>query len=88
MAEFMVELYISRSDGAATVALAAERLRIGAEAATRAGTPVRFLRSIFVPEDETCFVLMEAETAGDVRDAALRVGMRFEHVAALYTGHL
>jgi hypothetical protein len=85
MAEFMVELYISRSDGADAVALAAERLRIGAEQATRAGTPVRFLRSIFAPEDETCFLLLEAESAGDVRAAALCVGMRFEHVSALFT---
>lgn len=81
----MVEMYVSRADGPATVALAAERLRLAAEAATRAGTPVRFLRSIFVPEDENCFLLLEAESAGDVRAAALSVGMSFEHVAELFT---
>jgi hypothetical protein len=38
----------------------------------RNGTPVRFLRSIFVPEDETCFFLFEAPTAAAVRDTARR----------------
>jgi hypothetical protein len=85
MAEFLVELYVSRTDGPATVALAAERVRIGAEAATRAGTPVRLLRSIFVPEDETCFMLLEAESAGDVRAATSNAGLRLEHVAALFS---
>jgi hypothetical protein len=85
MGEFLVELYVSRTDGAATVALAAERLRLGAEAATRAGTPVRCVRSIFVPDDETCFLLLEAESAGDVRGAAQRAGLRFEHVAELFS---
>ena len=83
MAEFLVELYVSRTDGAATVARTAERLRLGADAVTRAGTPVRLVRSIFVAEDETCFLLLEAESAGDVRAAALRAGLGFEHVAEL-----
>lgn len=45
---------------------------------TAEGTPVRFLRSIFVPEDESCFFLYEArdpETVGEaVRRADLGAG--------------
>jgi hypothetical protein len=41
----------------------------------REGTPVRFLRSIFVPEDDTCFLLYEAPSARSVRQAAGRAGL-------------
>ena len=37
-----------------------------------AGVPVRFLRSVFVPEDESCFFLYEGPTADAVREAAAR----------------
>lgn len=41
---------------------------------------MRFLRSVFVPEDGTCFCLYEAPSAEDVheavRRAALPVGVR------------
>ena len=39
------------------------------------GTPVRYLRSIFVPEDEACFYLYEAASADSVREAARRAGL-------------
>jgi hypothetical protein len=48
---------------------------------TREGTDVRFLRSIFVPEDETCFYLFEATSADTVREAAARAGLAFGRVA-------
>jgi hypothetical protein len=70
MAEFLVELHIPRTD--ANAAERAERARLGAEALTREGTPVRYPRSIFVPEDETCFFLYEAGSADSVREAAIR----------------
>ena len=47
------------------------------------GTSVRYVRSIFVPKDETCFLLYEAGSADDVREAASRAGVPFEHVAEL-----
>ena len=46
----------------------------------RAGIQVRFLRSIFVPEDETCFHLYEAASAEDVREAARLAELPFESV--------
>ena len=33
---------------------------------------MRFLRSVFVPEDESCFFLYEGPTADAVREAAAR----------------
>jgi Nickel responsive protein SCO4226-like len=80
MAEFLVELYVSREDGAG-VERGAESARLAAEELTREGTPVRYLRSIFVPEDETCFFLYEAASADAVREAAQRAGVVFERIA-------
>lgn len=80
MAEFLVELYVSRADASA-VERGAEAGRLAAEELTREGTPVRYLRSIFVPEDETCFFLYEAGSADAVREVAERAHLQFERVA-------
>ncbi len=80
MAEFLVELYVARSDGG-TIAERAERAHAAADAVSRAGARVRCVSSIFVPEDETCFLLYEAETLEDVQEAATRAGLVFERVA-------
>lgn len=85
MAEFLVELYVSRS-GRDTVALAERRAREAAAALTAEGAPVRFLRSIFVPEDETCFLLFEARSADAVHQAARRAGLAYEHVGETAAG--
>ena len=84
MAEFLVELYVSRSDSAAVQA-GAERARLAAEELTREGTPIRWLRSIFVPDDETCFFLYESGSAEAVREAARRAALPFERVAEAVT---
>jgi Protein of unknown function (DUF4242) len=81
MAEFLVELYVSRADGDA-VEREAWRARRAAAALSAEGRPVRFVRSIFVPEDETCFLLVEADTAETVREAAKRAAVSFERVLA------
>lgn len=79
MGEFLVELYVAR-DGAAAVEHGSQLSRLASEELTREGTPVRFLRSIFVPEDETCFHLYEAPSADAVREVARRVGLPVERV--------
>jgi Protein of unknown function (DUF4242) len=79
MAEFLVETYIARADDAAAER-GAERARDAAEQLTREGRPVRFLRTIFVPEDETCFYLFEAGSATVVREASRRAAVQFERV--------
>ena len=79
MAEFLVELYVPRTDRAAA-ARGAAQARLAASELTRAGTPVRDVRSIFVPEDETCFLLYEAASADDVRAAVGRAALPCDHV--------
>jgi len=80
VAEFLVELYVSRADAGA-IERGAQRSRLAADELTREGTPVSYLRSIFVPEDETCFLLYEAASVDAVREAARRAELRFERVS-------
>ena len=47
---------------------------------TRAGTRVRYVRSVFIPADETWFLLYDASTAADVLEAAGKAGIRLERV--------
>lgn len=74
MAQYLLELYAGRDDIAAVVAGAARTRRAAAEL-TGEGTPVRYLRSIFVPEDETHFLLCEAGSADAARETARRAGL-------------
>ena len=79
MSEFLVETYVSRADRLA-VERGGERARAASEQLTREGRPVRLLRTIFVPEDETCFYLFEAVSATAVREAATRAAVPFERI--------
>jgi hypothetical protein len=78
--EFLVELYLSRTD-VDGVERGARRARLAAEQLSRAGTPVRYLRSMFVPGDETWLLLYEAASAEAVRTAARRAALPFDRVA-------
>lgn len=49
------------------------------------GIPVRFVRSIFVPEDESCFYLFEAPSAEAVRQAVHRARLRFDRIVEAVT---
>lgn len=79
MTEFLVELYVPKAYFAGAAA-GCGRLRAAADELTAEGWPVRLVRSIFVPEDETCFLLIEALTADEVRETARRAGVTCERV--------
>ena len=80
MNEYLIELYISSAEPNG-VERRAQRAQQAAVELTAAGTPVRFVRSIFVPVDETCLLLFEAESVDAVREAARRAALPLEHVA-------
>jgi hypothetical protein len=82
MPEFLAEFYLPKS-ASATVDAGAARARHAAGELAAGGTPIRFIRSIFLPDDETCFFLFEADTVNAVHDAAARAGLRFDHIAAV-----
>ncbi len=59
----------------------AERARRAAEVLGAGGAPVRFLRSVYVPEDDTCFLLYEAPAEDIVAAALARAGLRAGRLA-------
>lgn len=85
MAEFLVELYVPRG-GCETVEHRARSARHAARELEREGRSVRYVRSIFVPDDETCFFLYEAASAADVEEAARRASLPFDRVAVAHAG--
>jgi hypothetical protein len=80
MPEFLVELYVPRAD-AASMGLEVERAREAAQELSRQGLVVRYVRSIFVPDDETCFHLYKASSVEAVRQVGSRAGLRFERIS-------
>lgn len=79
MPEYAVEMYMARD--AADAADAARRARRAAEDMAREGASVRFVRLLFMPEDETCFLLFEARDMTLVRAAAEQAGLQVDRVA-------
>ena len=74
MTSYLVEIYIPAS--LAADAFAAGR-RAGAAALelSRAGAPVRYVRTTLLPEDETCFHLFVAESEDAVMETCRRAGL-------------
>jgi hypothetical protein len=71
MPEFLAETYAP-----GTAAPRAGDLALAADQVSRPGAPVRFLRAVVVPDEETCFCLYQAPSAGAVREAMTRAGLR------------
>ena len=74
MGRYLAELYLPKG-AAGDVASATARARAAAAKAEEEGTPIRCLRSIFVPEDETWFLLYDAPTSAAVRRAVERAAL-------------
>jgi hypothetical protein len=72
MTSWLIEGY---APGSASMAEVKTRARDAAAELTLAGTHIRYLRTIFVREDETCFHVFEAASAETVREAAERAGL-------------
>ena len=74
MPSYLVETYLARGDAGERVARE-RRARSAAAELAREGAPVRFHRSIHIPEDEICFFTFDASTAREVALAAQRAGL-------------
>ncbi len=79
MAVYMVERELP---GITNDALAgAQRAAIaGAQKSTSDGTPVRYIRSTFVPGEARCMCLFEAKTPDAVRDVNEAAGLPFTRI--------
>jgi hypothetical protein len=71
MPSFLVEVYLRRSRAGEARATGC-RARSAAEELSRQGTPVRYVRTTFLPDDETCFHLFEASTPAAVEEVSRR----------------
>ena len=83
MATFLVETYLSRERAAEVEQMAANLDRVIAEiVAARTGTRqhLRRVRSYFVPDDETCFHVIEAPSPDAVAEIARRAGLTVDRV--------
>ena len=80
MATFVVETYLS-PDAAGEPDTTINRAVSAAAEVEASGRPVRYLRSIFVPDDELCLFLFEADAADVVRAVSERAGLDPERIA-------
>jgi hypothetical protein len=80
MNEFVAELYFSRAAAAAAHRAGAAARRAAEELASE-GTAIALVRSIFVPDDETCLFIYEADSLESVRTGAERGGLAFDRIA-------
>ncbi len=74
MPEYLVELYLTGGALAALAELLA-RVRPAAAAMNDEGRQIALRRSIFIPQDETCFLLFEADSRETVDEANRRASI-------------
>lgn len=75
----MVECYLPRTRSTEMEEMAS-RLSTRHHGSRHAPQVARYLRSTYVPEDELCFHLFEAESVDAVREASLRVSLAFDRI--------
>jgi hypothetical protein len=74
MRSYLVEVYVPRARGRDASA-AARRLREAVAELSERGTPIRHVRTTFLPDDETCFHLVEAASSDVVGEVCQRAGL-------------
>jgi Protein of unknown function (DUF4242) len=79
--KLLVERYLRRADGR-DLAAVAKALRRCTRELTREGKPVWYVRSIFLPGDETCLDLFVASSAEAVSEATRRAGLSYDRIVA------
>ena len=79
MPSYLVECYVPNSRSRELPETAA-RAREAAKSLTAEGAQVRYLRSTFLPSDELCLHLFEADSADWVSEASKRAGIEPERV--------
>ena len=72
MTRFLVEAY---TPATVQIAEVEARARRAADHLAKAGTDVRFVRAIFVPEDELCMYLLDAASVEAASDLARGAGI-------------
>ncbi len=76
---YLLEAFLPNTDAGGPAAAAA-RVRRTAEQSTRKRNPIRLLDSFFLPEDELCYCLFEANSVDDVAEVSRRANLGFERI--------
>lgn len=79
MAQYLVEAYMSRRESRELRSLVARALGVAASM-RRDGTDVHYLGPILVPEDETCFHLLDAPSLEAVAELNRRLDIVHERI--------
>jgi hypothetical protein len=72
---FLLELHPESDAGFEDIQALSDRSRAACDEVPEQSGAIRFLRSLFIPEDGSCLLLFEASSAVDVLDAVRRAGM-------------
>jgi hypothetical protein len=80
MPTYLLEAYVPRSH-APEARAAGRRARAAAEELSREGVPIRYVRTTFLPDDETCFHVFEAASAEVVEELSRRAELGRARVA-------
>ena len=79
MPSYVVEAYVP-SRRSRELPDAAERAREAAVMLAAEGKGIRFVRSTFLPTDEVCFLVFEADSAALVGEVTERAAIDFERI--------
>ncbi|NQW23364.1 MAG: DUF4242 domain-containing protein [SAR202 cluster bacterium] len=80
MPQYVVERHLPNFTGE-QVAAAAKRAKQTTFEMTREGTPVRYMRSIFIPGEDKCYCLFEGENPDSVLLANQRAELPVESIS-------
>ena len=83
MARYLVERHLPKFTTDQLVS-AARRAKSVTAQMTLEGTPVRYLRSFFIPGDEKCFCLFDGPSAKIVQEANERAELPFERIVEAF----
>ena len=83
MATFLIEAYEPTRRGASLGDIE-RRARTATAELSREGTAVRYLRSIYVPADETRFHLIESPSIEAVQEVGRRAGLDFGRISETF----
>jgi hypothetical protein len=78
-AKYIVEAYAPTSQ-TASLGNRDVRLRTAAEEMAAQGTAIRYLNTLFIPEEEICFFVFEASSPEDVAEVSRRAQIDYERI--------
>ena len=81
MPTYLVEVYLPRTR-AEEAGVAGSRIQAAADQLSLEGVPVQYLRTTFLPDDETCFHLIEAPTPAAAEEVSRRAALGSARIVA------